>query len=102
MTKGCILARKVFADEMREDFSVEDRMRLNAAIRDGERCLKTAWQKPATAQRVTRRKKAEIDHVLSGIVTKEAASKELYRACFPDRMLSEKLEKLDPGAHERS
>ena len=58
--------------------------KLRWALKDGEDCLVSAWCRPATAVRVTRANKVEIDQVLSKVVTTEAASPELYAFCFPD------------------
>ena len=70
-----------------------DQDKLHRAVKEAEECLATAWQRPSTALRVTRRKKAELDGLLAEIVTRESASEALFQACFPDVVLVEEYKK---------
>lgn len=40
---------------------------------------------------VMRKKKAEIDAVLAQVIRQDRASESLYRCCFPDRLLVQRL-----------
>lgn len=100
--KSDILSPRGFATELRDTLSIQDRLRLTAALRDAERHLERAWLRPATALRATRRKKAELEAVLATIVTEEGASAELFKACFPDRVLIQKYKTKLAREHDEA
>ena len=56
-------------------------------VAEAESLLVTAWERPATAVTLTRKKKLEIDKVLGELVTEDVASPTLFKACFPDKIL---------------
>ena len=61
--------------------------RLHRAVDDADATLEAAWLRPGSALRVTRKRKVELDALLAEIVTSESASEDLYRRCFPDKVL---------------
>jgi len=85
--KEDILGTHRWAMELETRFPARDLKRLRKAVTDGEVFLEKAWQRPARALAVTRKKKLEIDALLAEIVTKEKASAALYQKCFPDKVL---------------
>ena len=68
-------------------FKERDMAKLHEIIEEGEQCLLDAWQRPGSAVRVTRKKMLDIDAALAKVVTRESASEELFRRCFPDKVL---------------
>jgi len=73
--------------------------KLTHAVESGHQCLAKAWTRPSTALRVTRKKKVDIDEVLKKIVTRESASEDLYKRCFPDLVIVERY--LEAKAKEK-
>eukprot|EP00966_Prymnesium_polylepis_P144465 3336016-Prymnesium_polylepis.1 len=78
--------------------------RLRGAVDQGEDVLKEASLRPRSAMRMTTACKDSIEHLLATIVTEEK-SPDLYRFCFPDRVLvaryQQKLARL-AAAEEKS
>jgi len=102
--KEDVLGSEKYRSELEQNFSRKDYERIKKAIQMGERCLTDAWKRPATALKVTRKKKSEIDGVLRGIITRDVASDELYFKCFPDSILVERYieekERMKHPQHE--
>lgn len=69
-------------------FSPRDIHHLRTAIADGEEFLRSAGTRGAHSfYRMTSRKKAEIEGILSKVVTREAASSHLFKHCFPNQVV---------------
>jgi len=95
-----VLSNEKFAEELSQNFSTKDNERLRKAVASGEKCLITAWKRPSSALRVTRKKKAEIDEVLKKVITRNNASDALYSECFPDQVLVERYLAVKQAAKE--
>lgn len=89
--KEDVLGVDRFSFELDSNFSRKDVERIKKAISKSEHVRDDAWKRPATALKVTRKKKAELDSLLRSIITKDVASEMLYRACFPDSVLIERF-----------
>jgi len=85
--KSDVLGNRRFADELNQRFPQRDIQRLKRAVVEGEQKLQAAWSRPAVFTRLTIREKQRIDKLLGEIVTKERASAELYKTCFPDKVI---------------
>ena len=84
------------ADELETRFPERDVKKLKRAVATGRACMEHAWTRPASALRVTRKKKTEIDAVLRSVVTRDRASPELFSRCFPDALLVESCAAGEP------
>jgi hypothetical protein len=99
--KADVLKPSRFANELAENFPEKQIDRLRKAVADAETLLVKAWQRPATALRITRKKRAELDALLGEIVTRDTASDALFQVCFPDKVLIEEYKrKLETEAAE--
>ena len=101
--KEDVLANPKFQREImgpNAKFSQKDVQRLTSAIAEAEECLVDAWKRPATAKKVTLKRKKDLDKLLQTIITHEAASKEFYDACFPNDSYVEKYTR-DKEEHEK-
>jgi hypothetical protein len=72
--------------------------KLERLVEEGEQFL--AKLKPGSSMRLTRKKQQEIDAALAKVITREVASEDLFRHCFPDKVLADeyrrKLSTKDP------
>ena len=82
-----VLGPERFKTELADNFPRKQLDRLHRAVDDADATLEAAWLRPGSALRVTRKRKAELDALLAEIITSESASEDLYRRCFPDKVL---------------
>ena len=82
-----VLEPERFKTELADNFPRKQLDRLHRAVDDADATLEAAWLRPGSALRVTRKRKVELDALLAEIVTSESASEDLYRRCFPDKVL---------------
>ena len=85
--KADILGHEPFEQELADNFPEKGVAKLHKVVAEAEELLATAWERPATAVTLTRKKKIEVDKVLGELVTEDVASPTLFKACFPDKIL---------------
>ena len=89
--KSAVLGAPSLKQELQQKLTENEWRRLKAAIKEGERTLSEAWQRPNTVVKVTNKKRDEIDALLSSLVTRPRFSEELFTTCFPDKVIVEKF-----------
>jgi len=99
--KEDVLGQSRYRDELDDHFPRKKISQLEKAVLAGEQLLVSARDRPATALKDTRKKKADIDALLKSIVTKEAASEALFKKCFPDQLIIEEYKKELEAAHAK-
>ena len=73
--------------EIEEEYTPDEVQRLWTALKDGEQCVKEAWLRRRTMNERTKAMHAKVIDVVRSIITKEKASMELYRHCFPNDLI---------------
>ena len=83
-----ILTPKLFRRELQESFGFDEFRKLKQAVADAEEVMReTRRRNTSSAYKRALKTRIELDALLASIVTEDAASPDLFRACFPDKVL---------------